>query len=194
MKALSSQFFVIALLAVLAGLTFWLNTSINGEEPRPDSKLRHDPDAKTKNFSIRRFDNTGEVKYLLSAPFMKHFPDDDTSEITSPNLVSFRPEAPPVTITSKFGKITSKAETVFLWDDVSITREATVDRPEMIARMPDLTSQPDAGYAFTNSPVEITQGESWVKGVGAYLDNNTSTLILQSQVTGLYIRPRPTTP
>jgi lipopolysaccharide export system protein LptC len=64
------------------------------------------------------------------------------------------------------------------------------DRPEMVARMPDLTAEPDAGIAFTSSPVEITQGQSWVKGVGAHLDNNTSTLILQSQVRGLLIRPR----
>ena len=56
----------------------------------------------------------------------------------------------------------------------------------MVARMPDLTAQPDAGFAFTNSPVEITQGQSWMTGVGAQIDNNNSTFVLQSQVTGLY--------
>ena len=51
--------------------------------------------------------------------------------------------------------------------------------------MPDLTVQPDDGTAFTQSPVEITEDKSWVKGVGMHLDNNTSTFELQSQVTGL---------
>ncbi len=58
-------------------------------------------------------------------------------------------------------------------------------RPELVARMPDLTVQPDDGTAFTGSPVEITEDKSWVKGVGMHLDNNTSTFELQSQVTGL---------
>jgi lipopolysaccharide export system protein LptC len=51
--------------------------------------------------------------------------------------------------------------------------------------MPDLTVQPDAGTAFTNSPVEITEDRSWVKGVGMQVDNNASTFVLQSQVTGM---------
>lgn len=58
--------------------------------------------------------------------------------------------------------------------------------------MPDLTAQPDAGFAFTNSPVEITQGQSWMTGVGARIDNNNATFELQSQVKGQYIRPRAT--
>jgi lipopolysaccharide export system protein LptC len=62
----------------------------------------------------------------------------------------------------------------------------------MLARSPDLTVQTEAGFAFTNSPVEITQGQSWITGVGAEIDNNKSTFVLQSQVKGQYIRPKAT--
>ena len=55
----------------------------------------------------------------------------------------------------------------------------------MVARMPDLTVEPDTGIAFTNSAVEITEDESWVKGVGMRVDNDAATFVLQSQVTGL---------
>ena len=72
------------------------------------------------------------------------------------------------------------------------TRAATPERPEMLARSPDLTVQTEAGFAFTNSPVEITQGQSWITGVGAEIDNNKSTFVLQSQVKGQYIRPKAT--
>lgn len=192
MKAWSSQIFIIGLLALLAGLTFWLDKGQSVDEAKTDSKQRHDPDAMADNFVMRRFDETGVVKYRLSAPHMKHFPDDDSSVLTNPTLTTYRPESPPVTILAKNAVSTSKGSTVFMWEDVSITRAATPERQEMVARMPDLTAQTEAGFAFTDSPVEITQGESWVKGVGAFLDNNTSILTLQSQVTGLYIRPRPT--
>lgn len=192
MKNWPSQVIPIILLALLAGLSFWLQRSVDRDEPKPNAKLRHDPDAYAENFVVRRFDNTGKVKYRLTSPYLVHYGDDDSSELKSPTLVSFRPDAPPVTVVSDRATVTAQGETVFLQDNVRITRAAMPDRPEMVARMPDLTASPDAGTAFTTSPVEITQGQSWIKGVGAQLDNNTSTFVLQSQVTGLYIRPRAT--
>ena len=181
----SSQLFVIVLLALLAGLSFWLQRAVAPVEVVRDGKLRHDPDAIAENFLVRQFDDKGRVKYRLTAPYMMHFPDDDSSQLKSPTLIHYRPNAPQLTLTGKNAKVTSKGQTVFLWDDVKAVRAATPARPELVARMPDLTVQPDDGTAFTQSPVEITEDKSWVKGVGMHLDNNTSTFELKSQVTGL---------
>jgi len=192
MKHWPSQLFPIVLLALLAGLSFLLARAVEHDETKHDGKQRHDPDAIAENFEARRFDASGNVKYRLTAPYLVHYPDDDSSELKSPVLLSYRPSAPPIEVVAKHARVSAKGETIYLWDDVRLTRAATPERPEMIARMPDLTAQPDAGLAFTNSPVEITQEQSWLKGVGATLDNNTSTLVLQSQVTGMYIRPKAT--
>ena len=181
----SNQLFVVVLLALLAGLSFWLQRAVAPVEVVRDGKLRHDPDAIAENFMVRQFDEKGRIKYRLKAPYMMHFPDDDSSELKSPTLINYRPNAPQLTLTGKNAKVTSKGQTVFLWDDVKVVRAATPARPELVARMPDLTVQPDDGTAFTGSPVEITEDKSWVKGVGMHLDNNTSTFELQSQVTGL---------
>jgi lipopolysaccharide export system protein LptC len=190
MKHWPSQLFPVIVLMVLAGLSFWLQSTVDRGETKNDGKFRHDPDATAENFTVRRFGQNGQIKYRLTAPYLVHFPDDDTSELKSPILTSYRAEGSKVIVTGDHAKVTAKGETVFLWDNVVVTRPATADRQEMVARMPDLTAQPDAGIAFTGSPVEITQGQSWVKGVGIHIDNNTSTLVLQSQVRGLYIRPR----
>jgi lipopolysaccharide export system protein LptC len=190
MKHWHSHFFPVAFLAVLAGLSFWLQSTVDLGETKNDGKFRHDPDAIAENFTIRRFNQKGHIKYRLAAPYLVHYPDDDSSELRSPVLTNYREEGSQVVVAGDHAKVTAKGETIYLWDNVSVTRAATPDRPEMVARMPDLTAQPDAGIAFTSSPVEITQGQSWVKGVGAHIDNNTSTMILQSQVHGLYIRPR----
>ncbi len=192
MKHWPSQLFPIIILSVLAGLTFWLQSAIDLGNDKHDGKLRHDPDGIAENYVVRRFDESGLVKYRLTGPHMVHYPDDDSSELRSPTLVSYRPDAPQITVTSKFAKVTSKGEVAYLWDDVRITRAATPEQQELVARMPDLTVQTEAGFAFTNSPVEITQGQSWVTGVGAQIDNNKSTFVLQSQVKGQYIRPRST--
>ena len=190
MKHWPSQLFPIILLAALAGLTFWLQKTVDrGDAPR-DRTPRHEIDSKAENFVARRFDENGVLKYQLAGPSMVHFPDDDSAELQNPLLTAFREAAPPVTLTARNARVSSKGETVYLWDDVVATREATAERPAMIARMPDLVAQPEAGTAFTNSPVEVTEGASWLKGVGADLDHNASTLVLRSQVRGMYIRPK----
>lgn len=192
MKHWQGQLFPIILLALLAALSFWLQSAVNIEESRRDGKQRHDPDAIAENFTVRRFDADGRVKYRLTAPHLVHYPDDDSSELRSPVLTHYRPDAPPITFASVNAKVTSEAQTIFLWEDVHVTRGATEDRPEMVARMPDLTVEPDRGTAFTDSPVEITMGQSWLKGTGARIDSNASTFALQSQVTGVYVRPEKT--
>lgn len=189
MRQGSGQIFSISLLALLAGMTFILQQAIEQGENNPSGKFRHDPDSTADNFVARRFDEKGELKYRLSGPFMKHFPDDESTEIRTPTLIAYRPKAPEITINAKNARITSRGETVYLWEDVSVTRAATASRPQMVARMPDLTAQPDTGIAFTSSPVEVSYGTSWLTGVGAYIDNSTSTLTLQSQVRAQYIRP-----
>ena len=170
MKLGANQLFTIALLASLAGLSFWLERIVAPVETRQDGKLRHDPDSIAENLLVRQFDEEGRVKYRLTAPYLEHFPDDDASELKKPTLTQYRPDAAPVTVSGDNARVTSKGEVVFLWDDVKVVRAATVDRPEAVARMPDLTVHPDDG----------------IKGVGMRLDNNTSTFELQSQVTGLY--------
>lgn len=190
MKHWPSHFFPVILLATMAALSFWLQKSVEMEGSPRDGKLRHDPDTIAENFEARRFDLNGEIKYRLSGPQLIHYPDDDTSLLQSPTLITYRKDAPPLTLTGDHAKVSAKGETVFLWDKVRAERAATEERPAMLARMNDLTIQPNNGFAFTNSPVEITQGQSWLKGIGAELDNNASTMLLRSQVTGMYIRPQ----
>jgi lipopolysaccharide export system protein LptC len=52
--------------------------------------------------------------------------------------------------------------------------------------MPDLTIRPDDEKGFTKSPVRITQGKSWLTGVGMQVNNNTQTYVLESQAIGQF--------
>lgn len=190
MKRWSGQLFPLVLLGLLAALSFWLERVVDLPEGRHDGKQRHDPDTYVENFVVRRLDTSGTLKYRLTAPHMEHYPDDDSSLLRSPTLVSYHADAPTMTLTGKNAYVTSQGEVVLFWNDVVATRAATGERGEMKARMPDLTVRPDDGIGFTGSPVEITEDRSWIKGVGMNMDNNESTLILQSRVKGLYYKPK----
>lgn len=192
MKYWPSQFLPLILLALLAALSFWLRQGAESEERNEARSLLHEPDAIGENVVARRFDAAGRLQYRLSAPYLVHYPDDDSSELRAPVLVSYRHDAAPIRISGDHAKVTAKGEIVYLWDNVRAVRPAGDGRPELIAAMPELIAHPEEGYAFTQSPVEITQGASWIKGVGLHLDNNNATLTLQSQVRGQYIRSRAT--
>lgn len=184
-----SQLFPVIVLGLLAGLSFLLMRAIEFPETRSDGKFRHDPDAIAENFTVLRYDQDGQLRYRLEAPSMRHFADDDSSLIDSPRLTHYRPDTSNIVVTSRNAAVSSKGSVAFLWDDVEVRRAATPKRPEMIATMPDLTVNTDDSTGFTDSPVEIRQGDSWLKGVGMSLDNKASTFALHSQVTGLYYRP-----
>lgn len=191
MKYWPAQLLPLALLALLAGLTFWLRQTVENSMPEPPRPPAHDVDATADNFVVRRYDQAGRLKFRLSAPYLKHFADDDSSELRSPVLIAYREGGEAATISADLAEVTSKGEIVQLRDNVSIVRPPVGARPETIARMPDLTVRPDDGTAVTDSAVKITQGQSWATGVGMNYDNNTAILVLRSQVRGQYLRPSP---
>lgn len=190
MKHSSGQLFSIALLATIAGLTFMLQAALVPEAAKPDRRLTHDPDAIAENFEIRRLDEKGKLKYRLRAPYIVHFPDDDSSEVKMPRLIAYRQDAPPLTLTAERARITTRGEMVYLNENVKILREANPKSPALLASTSTLTVEPEAGLAYTDKAIEITQGASWIKGIGARIDSNASTFELHSRVRGHHVASR----
>ncbi len=191
MKNWSGQIFPITLLALLAGLSFWLQAILTADEARPGKRATaHETDAIVENFEIRRLDEQGKLQYRLSAPQLRHFPDDDSSLITSPRLLAYRDGTPPLILTAGQATVTARGETILLADTVEITRAATDKRPELNARTSTLTVEPETGKAQTDQAMTITLGASQLTGVGARIDNKASTFELRSQVRGRYLSAR----
>lgn len=189
MKYWQTHLLPVVLLATLAGLSFWLRETVERDSMLVTKNARHVPDAIADNMLVRRYDQTGHLRYEMRSPRAVHYGDDDSTEARSPVLTSYHDKAPPTTIRADHADITSKAEIVYLKDNVRIVRPATPQRAEMVARMPDLTVRPEEGLADTQSAVQLTQGNSWITGIGMHADNNLSTINLHSKVRGEYIRP-----
>lgn len=190
MKNWTGQLFPLILLGTLAALSFWLQAIVTGGLAEIGKAPDDRPDAIAENAMIRRFDEHGRVKYELIAPRLTHFSSDEHTEIETPRLTAFRADASPFTLVARMANVSRGGETILLSDEVVATRPGIGNTPPLIARMPDLTLQPELGLASTSSPVEITLGDSWVRGIGARIDHNASTFELQSQVRGYYVRSR----
>ncbi len=185
MKHWGSALFPLSILAALTLLTFWLRYATEMAEPRRDGKTRHDPDFIVSDMVLRKLDQNGQLKYTLRSPEVRHYPDDDTTDLLKPHLVHEYAKKPPVTISADRGHTNKGGEQVDLVGNVRIYRPASAKDEELTASMDELTVFPDDETAFTKSPVLITKGKSWLKGVGMQANQQTQTYILQSQAVGL---------
>jgi hypothetical protein len=98
MKKWSSALLPLTILLVLVALTAWLRYATEFPEVRNDGKNRHDPDYIISDVRGRKLDASGNLLYTLTADEIRHYPDDDTTDLLKPTLIYLDPKQPPVTI------------------------------------------------------------------------------------------------
>ena len=180
-QRLGSAIFPLSLMLTLSLLTYWLRFATELPAERHDGKHRHDPDYIVSDAKLRKLDGTGKLEFTLNAEEIRHYPDDDTTDMTRPTAVFLNPDKPPMTMTSLRGHFNRTSNQVDLYDDVDIQRAAYATNPMLTANTDHLTIFPDDEVALTKRPVLITQGNSWVKGIGLRVDNRARTYVLESQ-------------
>ena len=169
--------FPLALLGVLALLTLWIDRSVQPPIPKPDGSTRHDPDYILNNFVTTKTDVNGDIRSVLRAQEMRHFPDNDTTELNAPDLV-------------QHGWVSSNGENVKFMDDVKVVREAFADRGEMTLLTEYLDVVPDTGIATTDRPVVIKQApKTVIHGTGMIYNKKKQTMTLLKNVRVHYERP-----
>jgi lipopolysaccharide export system protein LptC len=183
-KKWSSAVLPLSIMLVLVALSAWLRYATELPDATRDGRNRHDPDAILNDVRGHRLDAAGVLLYTIEAVEVRHYPDDETSEFTQPRLAFVSPAKPTVTIRADEGRATAKATKVDLGGRVEIRRAASSRQAALLAEMPELTVLTDEKRAFTSSKVLITQGPSWVQGVGMRVDHALQTYVLESDVRG----------
>lgn len=185
-----AAWFPAVLLALVAAVTIWLDRQVQPPERARDAKTRHDPDYVVENFSATRIGPDGIPRYALSARRMVHYPDDDTTHLEAPRLVSFRGPATAITATSKTALLSSNGEEAYLIDDVRLVRAAYGDKSELTMKTSWLHIIPDANIAKTDRPVQIANANIQITSVGLEFNNETRVLKLLSNVRSRYEKPK----
>ncbi len=185
MKNWASALFPLSVLLALAGLTFWLRYASELPGQKHDGKTRHDPDYIVSDALLRKLDRNGRLQYTLKADDIRHYPDDDTTEITRPYLVSLNERKSQLTLSADHAHLSRDGERVDLFGNVRIYRAPTAKDAALNATTGQLTALPEEEKAFTRDAVLITQGNSQIKGVGMRLDNRTQTYTLESRASAV---------
>ena len=92
MRIRVDKWLVVLAVVSLSTLSWWMPI-----EPGPVSKLvtapekRHIPDFYLSNFDLTTMNAAGQPRYYLQAAAMRHYADDDTSQLQMPSLTVYRP-------------------------------------------------------------------------------------------------------
>ncbi|MDR1162342.1 MAG: LPS export ABC transporter periplasmic protein LptC [Candidatus Accumulibacter sp.] len=191
MKHWGSAIFPLTLLFTLTALTLWLRYATEMPDFSLDGSYRHDPDYIVKDATLRKIDASGKLQYTLKSPDIRHYPDDDTTLLVTPDLQFLDEKKPPTTMRADRGVVFASGETVDLFGNVRIVRSAAPKDPQIVATMPQLTVLTEEEKAYTRTPVLITQGKSWVKGTGMRVDYRKQTYLLESRASALLEKRNP---
>lgn len=148
---------VTASIILVIGIISWLLLQ-QDDQKQPRSKAQasdRTPDYYMQNFTVTAMDLEGKPEREITADYMEHFPQDDTTELTFPNIVIYDGNNPPWKIRSEQGWLSSDGETLLLTGVVTIDREEGQNVRPMHIVTSDVTVRPQENYAETNQHVTI---------------------------------------
>jgi lipopolysaccharide export system protein LptC len=180
----------VALLLLLAALTWWLDSKVQPPALRADGGSRHDPDVYVEGFSAVRMDPDGSKRYELKGKRLVHYPDDNSTELEAPRLVYFNYAYAQVTVKADMAQIAHGGDDVYFSGNVQVVRSAFGENPELGVLTAYLHVMPEQELARTDKVVTLMEGNSTASSVGLEFDNKTQQLRLLSQVKARYETPR----
>ena len=185
MRLTNTRVLPLALMFVLALLSFWLERTVREEEPRTALR-RHDPDYLVTNFTTTSYNREGAAESVLSADRMIHYPDDDSTELLRPHVVQTRPNEPRMTVSAERGALSRDGDDIFLYDNVVLVRDADRDRPAARMTTSFLQIVRDRSLVRTDRDVVIHEDRRTLWGRGMEYDNGAQVFQLLSRARGVF--------
>ena len=110
------QAVLVAAIAVMIGLSLWLQ--VNFLKPKLHQTtpvISHEPDYYIESMVRTTTGISGEVKNILRAELVEHFPDDDSTELASPHLEIYNGRIEPWHVVALFRRsLPRQSQTAYL--------------------------------------------------------------------------------
>ncbi len=184
----SDSWLPLLLLVVLALITVWLSQAMKIRPLVEPTPVKHEPDAIVTSFTATQFDPAGQVRSVLRAQKMLHYPDDGSSRLDSVHFEGREPQQAPFNVRSKSGFVSRDRKDVYFYGDVRAIQESETGQPPLVVTTEKLHVRPDEGTASTDQTVHIEQGASNATASSLAIDNKARTAKL-THVRAIYRIP-----
>lgn len=121
------------------------------------------------NYSKIQMNEFGLTDSKLTADFAANYNGDIGTELTNPEMIVYKKDAPPWVIRSKTGHVSAGGNKIFMNGPVFIDRAAAEGVREVNIKTSNLRVLPDRNYAETDDWAELVSGLDRISGVGMEL-------------------------
>ena len=186
-----SIYLPVMLMGLLALGTYWLvRITPTTSAPEPEQQGRHEPDYFMRTFSVKTFNEKGQLQSEVNGIEGRHFPDTDTLEIDQVRMRSFNQDGKVVVATADRALSNSDGSEVQLFGNAIVVREASTDAsgrvdPRLEFRSEFLHAYVNTERVKTNQPVVMTRGNDRFTGDAMDFDNLSRVMNLQGRVRGV---------
>ncbi|WPL15415.1 lipopolysaccharide exporter periplasmic protein [Thiorhodovibrio winogradskyi] len=158
MFAYRRQSLLAATLLLLGTLALWFSQPTQ-DTVQPQSTLENRrPDYIVEGVRALELDSQGQPLRQLHAEQLRHYPDDDSSELDQPRLVLYDQALPPWRIRSERGWIAAGSEQIVLTGDVRANRAQAPAHDPLAFSTSQIKIFPDDRYVETDRFVELDRG------------------------------------
>lgn len=175
----------VAVLLLLAVLTFWIEQSVKDAANRGGINLE-EPDSIVENFQAESTDVSGTTRYRLTAERLRHYSDNKLTLLDNPSLTHIHDKQGEMKISSRTASVSPEGEKVVFSGEVNFLRPANGGRSELSLRTSRLDVLTQKSQVMTNEPVTIQQPGLQITANGLHLYGNTRVLKLKGRVKARY--------
>lgn len=177
----------LAILLLLAALSFWIERMVEVPANGGASPTRTDPEGIMENFNAMRTDLDGKPQYRLSARKLKHYSDSKFTELELPHFTQLDEQSGDVSAVSKQATVSPDGHEVDLRDDVLVERAAHAGQSLMTMRSARLLVFPERNQMRSPGPVVIHDATLDLRADAMEYDAKQRILKLTGRVHARYI-------
>lgn len=165
MLAQRRQRLLLSLLVLLGLSAWWLTRQQTAPQRPPPASDAQQPDYVVEGIRALAMDIHGQPWRRLAAEQLRHYPQDNRSELDQPQLWLHSTDAPPWRLSAERGAILGEAEQIMLSGAVRARRAATTDSAALEMRTTQLELLPDQQFGQTDRFIELTRGAERITAV-----------------------------
>ncbi|MES2216782.1 MAG: LPS export ABC transporter periplasmic protein LptC [Pseudomonadota bacterium] len=132
------------------------------------------------------YNKLGQPSLQITTPKMVHYPENNTTYITTPRVIIYRQSPQPWFVDSDYAKASNGMDSILFWSNVNIHHLADPENPTTSLRTNTLTIFPNQQIAQTNEAVTFVQPDTTVHAIGMLANLDVGTVKLLSQTQGEY--------
>ncbi len=186
MTARGSLWLPLAVLLVLALLSFWIERSVQVSANGKGAN-QTEPEGIMENFNALRTDPSGQPQYRLSAKKLKHYSGSKRTELESPRFVLLDAQASEVIAESREATISPDGKQVDLRGNVNVLREASARQSALTLRTAQLIIFPERDLLRAPGAVDIEDATMKLRAGAMEYDARKRIIKLTGRVKARFI-------